>query len=216
MLFRLLTHNLGWKALSLAAAVLFWISVSRDTALISFVSAPVQYKGIPDDLEISSDVIEQVYLELRGSAGMLERFNDAKPAVSLDFSGVSNPGERTFNIDERAVSLPHGMKLVRSIPSQLRFEFDRRVSRKINVEVRFTGKLQDGYSLASYEAAPPVLTVVGPESRVRRIEYAQTDPIDLAPVVAESQFSVNAFVDDPHVRFAESPRVSVRVVVEKR
>ena len=64
-------------------------------------------------------------------------------------------------------------------------------------------------------ADPQELTVVGPESHVKRIEYAVTDPIDLASVVGESQFHVNAFVGDPHVRFEDPARISVKVSMEK-
>jgi len=44
---------------------------------------------------------------------------------------------------------------------------------------------------------------------------AATDPIDLATVVGESQFHVNAFVGDPHVRFDDPAQISVRVIMEK-
>lgn len=210
-----LTRNPGWKAASLAGAVLLWLMVGREPQLVSFVSVPVQYKRIPGDLEISSDVVEHVYLELQGTQGLLGRFTDAEAAVTLDFSGVASPGERTFNIDNETVSLPHGMRLVRAIPSQLRFDFERRMVRDVQVEVRFMGRLQEGYRLRRYEAVPPMLTIVGPEGRITHIHSAPTDPIDLSSVVAASQFRVNVFIDDPHVRFQGAPQVTVKVAVEK-
>ena len=46
----------------------------------------------------------------------------AKLAVVLDFSAVHQAGDRTFPIDERNVSLPRGIRLVRSIPARLQFQ----------------------------------------------------------------------------------------------
>ena len=105
MRLRFLTRNVGWKILSLAGALVIWAGVARDPELVSFVSVPVQYQHTPGDLEISSDVIEQAYLELQGTSTLLNRFRQSRPAVTLDFSRVDDPGERTFNIDEKSENL---------------------------------------------------------------------------------------------------------------
>jgi len=57
--------------------------------------------------------------------------------------------------------------------------------------------------------------VVGPESHVRKIDFAVTDPIDLSSVVGQSEFHVNAYVGDQHVRFDKPVKISVRVSMEK-
>ena len=66
----------------------------------------------------------------------------------------------------------------------------------VKVEVRFSGRPQAGYHLAHYDVTPSTLTILGPESRIKLIDTAQTDPIDLSGVVASSEFRVNTFVDD--------------------
>jgi hypothetical protein len=50
---------------------------------------------------------------------------------------------------------------------------------------------------------------------VGQIENAETDPVDLGAVVGERQFQVHAFVDDPRVRFAAEPTVTVKLLMEK-
>ena len=47
------TTNIGWKLLSLAAAVALWVSVASEPELATLRSVPVEYKGVPDDLEIT-------------------------------------------------------------------------------------------------------------------------------------------------------------------
>ena len=116
-----LTQNLGWKAGSLVIAALLWISVSNEPELSTFQSVPVEYKQIPENLEIGSNVDETVRLELRGPSGRLRDLREAKLAVVLDFSAVHQAGDRAFPIDERNVSLPRGIRLVRAIPARLQF-----------------------------------------------------------------------------------------------
>ncbi|HTM50521.1 MAG TPA: CdaR family protein [Bryobacteraceae bacterium] len=210
-----LTRNAGWKLFSLAVSLMLWFAYARDPEIGTFVSVPVEYRGMPDDLEISSDLVGSVSIDLRGPANKIENFNSAKSAVVLDFSDIHKPGERTFQIDEHNTNLPTGMRLVRAIPAQIRLQFEQRTRLSVPVQVRFSGALPKGYHVARYEAKPKELTILGPASHVKKIEYAVTDPIDVAAVVGESQFHVNAYVGDPHVRFEKPVRISVTVFMEK-
>ena len=211
----ILTRNIGWKLLSLAAAVLLWISVASEPELATLHSVPVEYKGVPDDLEISSDFVENVVLETRGPAGRLGDMRDARSAVVLDFSSVLQPGQRTFTIDPSNVNLPHGLQLVRVIPAQLRFRFERRIVREVPVEARFSDPHQ-GYAVASFDVTPARLAITGPESSVERTTAAITDRINIGGVVSASQFRVNTFLSEPQVRFQSPSQVTVRVVVKKQ
>jgi len=211
----LITRNAVWKLFALLVSLLLWLTFARDPEVGTFVSVPVEYRGMPDDLEIGSDLVGSVSIDLRGPSAKIENFNAAKSAVVLDFSDIHKPGERTFQIDERNTNLPTGMRLVRAIPAQIRLQFEQRTRQDVPVQVRFSGAAPKGYQVARYEAAPTELTIVGPASHVKKIEYAVTDPIDVAAVVGESEFRVNAFVGDPHVRFEKPAKISVKVFMEK-
>jgi YbbR domain-containing protein len=211
----ILTHNIGWKLLSLAAAVLIWISVASEPELATLQSVPVEYKGVPDDLEISSEVRESVTLETRGPSGRLRDIAGARPAVVLDFSPVHEPGERTFDLDERTVSLPRGIQLVRVIPAQLRYTFERRTAREVPVEVRLSPP-HPGYVVVSEEAIPPKLPVIGPASAVGRTTSVSTDPVDISGVISNAQYQVNTYLPEQRVRFQTHSHVTVRVVVKKK
>ena len=212
----LLTRNAGWKIFSLLVSLLLWFSFGRDPEVGSFQSVPVEYRGMPDNLEIGSDLVGAVSVDLRGPSGKIENFNAAKSAVVLDFSDIHKPGERTFQIDERNINLPSGMRLMRAIPAQIRLQFEERTRQDVPVQARFAGSGPKGYQVARYDVEPKELTLVGPASHVKKIEYAVTDPIDVTSVVGEAEFHVNAFVGDPHVRFEKPGKISVKVSMEKK
>jgi YbbR domain-containing protein len=135
--------------------------------------------------------------------------------VVLDMSSV-RPGERTFMVGDGNVKLARGVRLVRSIPSEVRLAFEERGFRSVPVQVRFTGEGQNGYAVAHYDLAPVRLPIAGPKSRVGRIAAVATDRVDVSSVVGSSEFRVNAFVDDPYVRFTASPQVTVVVTMKKK
>jgi YbbR-like protein len=212
----LLFENLGWKLLALAAAVVIWALVASEPELATFVTVRLEYKNLPNDLEIGSEPATSVVLELRGPSGELRGIGESvRPAVVLDMSSV-RPGERTFMVGDGNVKVARGVRLVRSIPSEVRFAFEDRGTRSVPVQVRFTGEGQNGYFVARYQVSPRQLPIAGPKSRVSRIAAAATDRVDVSSVVGSSEFRVNAFVDDPYVRFTASPQVTVVVTMKKR
>ncbi|MBS1857823.1 MAG: YbbR-like domain-containing protein [Acidobacteria bacterium] len=211
----LVIQNIGWKLLSLAVAIVIWALVASEPELSTFTTVRVEYKNLPDDLEISSDPVTGVVLELRGPSGELRGVGETvRPAVVLDMSGAL-PGERTYAIDGGTVKLARGVRLVRAIPSQVRFEFEQRRARMVPVEVRFSGRGQNGYEIESTQVEPPRVEVVGPRSHVLRIDGVTTDVVDLTNVVGTSEFHVHVLVNDPFLRLAGSSEVVVRVTMKK-
>jgi len=214
-----LTDNLGWKALALVSAVALWWLVASEPEFSVFVRVPLAYKNLSEDLEISAEPVNTVSLELHGPSGELSAITDAsgahRPAVIVDMTGV-RAGERTFPIGDENVKLAPGVRLVRAVPSEARFQFEERASRRLSVAPRFAGDGDSGYGIESYSVEPKELPVVGPATRVARIPFVTTDKIDVSKSFGSAEFRVNALVEDPYVRFEGSPLVTVMVTMKKK
>lgn len=211
-------ENIWWKLLALAIAALLWAFVSSEPELSVFVTVPLTYKNLPDNLEISAEPANSISLELRGPSGELRSIGETggfRPAVVIDMSGVRS-GERTFPIGNGNVRLARGVHLVRAIPSEARFSFEQRAMKEVRVVPRFSGEATSGYDVAHYTVTPPTLQVVGPATRVDRIDSVVTDRINVSQLFGTADFHVNAFVEDPYVRFAVSPEVTVAVTMKKK
>jgi len=213
---RLAFRNTGWKLLSLALAMLVWIAIYREPEMTSVLSAPVQFKSIPSGLEISSEIVESVDLETRGPAGLLRNLSEKRVSIVLDFSGVHEPGERTFNIDPANTNLPRGVDLVRAIPSQLRFTFELSTVRNVPVDPQTSGALPAGWHVVKLVPTPLDLAVAGPESKVRQLSALRTDPVDLNGISEDKNVRVTAYLPNSQLRFKEPPEVTVRVMVAKK
>jgi YbbR domain-containing protein len=171
---------------------------------------------LPEGLEISSEPVSSVMLELRGPSGALRGAGEAiHPAVVIDMSDAE-AGERTFSIGDRNVKVMRGVRLVRAIPSEVRFQFEPRRMHTVPVQVRFVGEGQNGYVVSEFHVDPPEMDITGPRSRVARITSVIADPIDLSNKTGTSQFHVNVFTDDSFVRFLGTPEVVVTVTMKKK
>lgn len=211
----ILTKNISWKLLSLGLAILLWMVVVRDPELHTTVPVPVLYRGMPQSLELSGELQDHVQVELRGPASQLTPQELTDAAVVLDLGAVEKPGDRTYTIEPSNVILPPGVKLSRAVPSQIRLHFERRVSRRVPVRVRFSGGPPGGFEVVSSSVAPDSLAIVGPESNVKLIAFVDTDSIDLSNVFGPAEFKVNVYVADAQVRFEEPPQVTVRVELDR-
>ncbi len=212
---RWMLDNLHWKLLSLLIALGLWFVVVREPELVTSQSVPIFYKDLPKELEIASDGPDRVHVEIRGPASRLTPASLADTAVVFDLKPVQTAGERTFTVSYSSLNLPRGVTFLRAVPSQLRVTFDRVASKEVPLQIRISVPQPAGYRIVGQEVSPGKLKIAGPENRVERVEFAQTDSIDLSGVVSRADFRVHAFVSDPQVRFDGPSIVTVRVKVEK-
>ncbi len=207
---RFLRTNWAEKLLAIAAAAVLWLNFAAQTDLAGMLAAPLQFRHYPGDLEISSAVIESIQAEVRGSAGQLRDLNGKLSAV-IDLATVTSPGERTFTIGTRDLNLPGGVKLVRTVPAQVRLTFEKRARRFLQVEIPFSGQLKDGVTIGRIEVDPPMLEIIGPESKVNAARNPMSDPLDLGSVEDGSEHRLSVYNAEPEVRFVNAPSVKVKV-----
>jgi len=215
LLVDLVTKNLAWKLLSLAIAVVVWVVVANEPELSTFATVGVKYRNLPDDLEISSDPVSTVKLELSGPSGQLRGVGEgsASPEVILDMAKVQT-GERTFPIGDGNVKLVRGVHLVRAIPSEVRLRFERHAERTVKITPRF--RERDGYEVTSFTVKPDSITVAGPASHVTTVDTVLTDQVNFPARAGSFEYPVNTFIEDPYVRFLGISRVTVTLTVRKK
>ena len=215
MLRGLIFDNLTWKALSLGLAVVLWYSLIGETEMASSINVPILYKNLPRNMEISSDTPERIYLKLRGASARMNVATLGQVAAVLDLAKVNKPGDFTFVLDANTMDLPHGIQLVRAVPSQVRLKFEKSIVRQVPVQARFSAPPPAGYRIASQDITPGSVRISGPESRVMQTVFAETDPIDLTATYQSAEFPTTAGVDDPHVRLEGEHAVTVRIQIER-
>ncbi|HXK02982.1 MAG TPA: CdaR family protein [Verrucomicrobiae bacterium] len=198
--------NAGWKLLSLAIAFVIWALVASEPEVATFTPVRLEFNHVPGNLEISSEPVGTVVLELEGPSGELRGVGDGvRPEVVLDVGNIG-PGLHTFTIGDGNVRLARGVHLVRAIPSEVRIQFDTHLERSVPVHVRWAGAAP-----ARYRVIPERVGIQGPHDRVERITAVTTDPVDLSGVNGSGSIKVNVSVGDPYVRFSGTSEVVVQV-----
>jgi YbbR domain-containing protein len=211
---RWILHNASLKLIALVSAVLLWTAVSREPVIEVGYNVPIEFHEVPQDLEITTEVVPQAQVRLRGPSRRVRELGPADVHVIVDLNNL-RPGERTFDLTATQVRVPFGLEVMQVIPAHIRLTFDRRSSRMVPVHPRVTGSFPTGFGIASIKAEPAEIAVIGPERRVGSLDAALTDPIDATGVVGSATFTANAYVPDPLVRELRPTPIRVTVVTAK-
>jgi YbbR domain-containing protein len=212
MAFRPFQH-LGLKLLSLVVAIFLWYAVSGEQVVERSLRAPLELQNIPESLEVVGDVPSQVDVRVRGPSGTLTRLGVGDLAAVLDLRGA-RAGSRLFHLTTDQVRVPFGIEVTQVTPSTIAMGFERAGARTVPVTPSVEGEPAPGYSIGEISSDPPEVEVVGPETVLRGLTRAITEPVVVTGARSTIRESVTIGVPDSSLRLrtARTARVTVTVV----
>jgi YbbR domain-containing protein len=210
---RFVLHNFGLKVMSLLLAAGLWFLISPDEQPAEVaVRAPIVFQHVPSQLEISSEMIPEAQIRVRGPERVIRQLQANEIHAEIELADVK-PGDRTFDLTSQQVRHPRDVTIVQVVPSQLHLAFDTRMTREVEIHPRVTGIPDD--EKVQVETDPARVTITGPRHHVEKIDAATTDPIDATGTRGSAVFTTNVYVSDPLVQVVQTTSIRVTVLVQK-
>ena len=203
-------RNLGLKSLSICIAVLLWLVVAGERVVERVLRAPVEFQNLPNGLELVGNLPDTVEVRLRGSSGALSRMGPGDLSAVLDLR-TARPGRRLFHLTPTQVTVPYGVDVVQVGPSTLTMEFEMSGVRTVPVEPDIEGRPAPGYEVTKVTSDPPTVDVAGPESALKRLAAAVTEPVVITDETRSVKETVTIGVQDASLRL-RSPQTAVVTV----
>jgi YbbR domain-containing protein len=203
-------RNIGLKFLSLCIAGLLWLIVAGDRVVERAVRVPIEYENLPAGLEIVNTPVDMAEARVRGPSGALADLSPSDTAAVVDLRNA-RPGRRLYHLTPSTVKVPYGLDVVQVTPGTLSIEFENSAVRVVQVRPSIEGKPAAGYEVKSVTADPPTVEVIGPESALRGLDEAMTEPISVAGARRPVRETVTVGVADPNVRL-RSPTIATVTV----
>lgn len=156
----------------------YWAVFFGQQASVTNVSVPVDFRNVPEGLEVDFVSREQVDVQVRGRGPLIEdlKLRPEQVSVGVDLGGFSPGDGQAVHLGPEDVELPVGLEVVRIDPSTLTVDLGRRASKEVEVRPRFEGELPEGYEVS---VDPARVRIVGPETSLARIDAIATEPIPL-------------------------------------
>jgi YbbR domain-containing protein len=127
---------------------------------------------------------------------------------------TARPGRRLFHLTPGGVKVPYGVDVVQVAPSTLPITFENSAVRIVQVRPSVEGRPAPGYEVSSITSNPATVEIIGPESSLRGLDEAMTEPISVADATRPIREVVTVGVADPDVRLRtpQTAEVTVQVV----
>ena len=207
-------HNFGLKLLSLLLATGLWLLISPDEKPAEVaVRAPIVFRHVPRHLEISSEMIPEAQIRVRGPERVIRQLQANDVRAEIDLADAKSE-ERTYDLTSQQVRHPSDVTIVQVVPSQLHLAFDTRLTKEVDVHPRVTGSFAGGEQVVNVEADPSRITITGPSHHVEKIDAATTDLVDASGASGRESFTTNVYVPDPLVQVVRPTSIRVTVTVQ--
>ncbi len=205
--------HIGLKLVSVALALLVWMLVSSQRASVERgLRIPLELQNLPENLEMVEPPQESVDVRVRGSADAVSRIGPGDLVASVDL-GTAQPGRRLFHLSPERVKAPFAVVVTQVTPSSVAIRFEPSATRFVPVNPSVEGVPAPGFIVGKIAADPSMVEVVGPESVLRRVTEAITEPIWVGSAKADVRSSVVVGVADEGVRINKARTTIVSVAI---
>ncbi len=205
--------HFGLKLISVALAVLLWMMVAVQRSPVERgLRIPLELQNLPPNLELVDAPQESVDVRMRGAADVLSGLAPGDVVATIDLS-AAQPGRRLFHLSPDRVRAPFAVEVTQVAPSSLVLRFEPSATRIVPVHPAVEGEPAPGYIVGDVQADPSTVEVIGPESELRRVSEAITEPVWVGSANAPVRASVPLGVPEAGVRLKTVRTATVRVDV---
>jgi len=205
-------RHLGLKLMAVALAALLWLIVAGDHLVERSLRVPLEYRNIPPELELVGDPPTEVDVRLRGSSAVLGRL-EARDVVAVLDLATARPGSRLFHLRSDEVRAPYGVEVAQVIPGTLAVDLEKSGHRTVPVVPALDGEPAPGFVIGRVTSDPPTVEVAGPESRLKQLTGATTEPVQVTGSRARIRDVVTVGMTDSAVRLVQPQNATITVDV---
>lgn len=203
----------GLRVVSVALAVLLWMMVSTQRASVERgLRIPLELQNLPENLEMVEPPQESVDVRVRGTADALGRISPGDLVATVDLS-AAQAGRRLFHLSPERVKAPFAVTVMQVTPPSVAIRFEPSATRIVPVLPSVEGEPAPGFIVGRITSDPATVEIVGPESILRRVTEAITEPIWVGSARADVQSTAIVGVADEGVRVKSAKTAVISVAI---
>ena len=205
-------RQLGLKLLAVSIASVLWFTVAGEHIVERSVRVPLEFRNLPQELEIVGNAPDSVDVRVRGASAILSRVQGGEIVAVIDLA-IARAGSRLFPIRADEVRAPFGVEVAQVTPSTLALELEKAARRKVPIVPAIDGDPAPGFVVGRWIAEPPSVEIIGPDSRVRQVAEATTELVSVKDANSRVRDNVTVGVADSSVRLVEAQSTNVTVEI---
>lgn len=205
---KIIHSNLFLTVVSLFLGIIVWFSIINivNPENETEVRIPVQINmegSIPEHYNLAViQNFETLYttVKVKGPRTNIFTFNSNEITAELNLSSVTAAGGYSLNIDVK--SSDDNLEIVSVEPSSVFLEFDRFVTKTMDIETDFEGQLEDGYVMTSEQVYPHTVDITGPQTVLNNIKRVYI-PVNIAGRTEGATSTANIVIENENETLAD-------------
>lgn len=176
---KLFLEDWGLKLLALGITIALWLAVTGQNQPMKMRVSGVQLNFLrPEGLEISNDPPSTIDVTLTGSRDKLDRIGPRDLIANVDLSD-QKAGERLIRmtLDRVKMELQEDVKIESFHPATISVRLEPIIEQTVDVEVKFEGKLPEGFEVTGATVNPAKIRLRGPADRINALHKAITETV---------------------------------------
>ena len=161
--------NIDIKLLSLFLAIILWLYIAggENPIVENFIDISLTQNNLSEDLVIK-EFPTNVSIGIKGSKNIINNISPNQISGIVNFSEISKEGLYKLKVE---VAAPKRTQITRIIPSEIKVEVERILTKEVEVEYSLIGIPEKGFSLADEpQFKPPKVKIIGAQSVLESVK----------------------------------------------
>jgi len=161
--------NIDIKLLSLFLAIILWLYIAsgENPIIENFIDISLTQNNLSEDLVIK-EFPANVSIGIEGPKNIINNISSNQISGVVNFSEISKEGLYKMNVE---VVAPKRTQITRIIPSEIKVEVERILTKEVEVEYSLIGIPEKGYSLADEpQLNPSKVKIIGAQSVLESVK----------------------------------------------
>jgi len=161
--------NIDIKLLSLFLAIILWLYIAsgENPIVENFIDISLIQNNLSEDLVIK-EFPTNVSMGIKGPKNIINNISSHQISGIVNFSEISKEGQYKLKVE---VAAPKSTQITRIIPSEIKVEVEKVLTKEIEVEYSLIGVPEKGYSLTDEpQFNPSKVKIIGAQSVLENIK----------------------------------------------
>lgn len=177
------------RFISLALAVGLWYFVGGDDTVDKNVLVPLEVINLPRDLVISNQFKREIEVTISGPRSQVLKIEKGDITRQVDLAQAV-AGTMVIKNENHLISVPRGIKVLRTQPDSLIFSMDKLIQKQFVVKPTTKGNPAAHYVVQAIRMKPETISITGPQAVLSQLDDLPTEVIDISGMNQPMQLQV--------------------------
>lgn len=202
------------KAVCLCLAVALWTYIGNLNDGDLRIRVKTEIKDLSEGYVVTDFPKRYQTVRVHGNLVDLEAIDRKKIVAYVDLANPIEGQPVRYSVELEYPDLPESVRLIPS-SKKVFITVDKKISKKIFVTPKISGKVKEGYLLGNVSVNPGYVTISGPRNDIEKIKNIETETIEIDSIDSIRKWNLELNVDNYELSGIDTKMVTVRADVFK-